>query len=157
MLRWLIPLVLLAAALPARADEHLPPVDDPTVIKQCGACHMPYQPQFLPRESWKKIMDRLPRHFGAKVALSRSARRQIEAYHLANAADVTDAPEGRRYHESIGVGATPLRITHVPHWQSHHARSVDTAVWKDWRVGGKGNCVACHPGAPKGHYSATGS
>lgn len=157
MLRSFILIALLAAAFPVHADEHLPPVDDPTVIKQCGACHMAYQPQFLPRESWQKIMDRLPRHFGTNVALSKSVRRQIEAYHLANAADVTDAPEGRRYHASIGVGATPLRITHVPHWQAHHSRSVDPALWDDWRVGGKGNCIACHAGAGDGHYSAGGS
>jgi len=157
MLRSFILIALLAAAFPARADEHLPPVDNQTVIKECGACHMAYQPQFLPRESWRKIIDRLPRHFGAEVTLSKPARREVEAYHLANAADVTDAPEGRLYHESIGVGATPLRMTQVPHWQSHHARSVKPEVWNDWRIGGKANCIACHPGATKGHFSASGS
>jgi len=157
MRRWFILIAFLGAALPARADEHLPPITNETVKKECGACHMAYQPQFLPRESWQKILGRLPRHYGSKVALPEATRLEIEAYHLANAADVSDTPEGRRYHESIGVGATPLRITHVPHWLSHHSRTVDPALWNDWRIGGKGNCIACHSGAREGHYTATGS
>ena len=51
MRRWFILIALLGAALPARAGEHLPPVTDPAVKQACGACHMAYQPQFLPRDS----------------------------------------------------------------------------------------------------------
>ena len=142
MRNWIIPIVLLGAALPARADEHLPPVTSEAVKTECGACHMAFQPQFLPRESWRKIMSRLPRHFGSKVKLTEDVHREIEAYHLANAADVSPAPEGRRFHESIGNGAAPLRITHVPHWVAAHRGAVEPAVWTDWRTGGKTNCHA---------------
>jgi len=152
MRHWFILIALLGAALPARAHEYLPPVATPTVRKECGACHMAYQPQFLPRESWRKIMDRLPRHFGAKVTLPETTRREIEAYHLANAADAGDTPEGLRFHDSIGEGAAPLRITHVPHWVAHHRRGVKPEVWDEWRRSGKANCIACHAGADSGQY-----
>ena len=151
MRRWLIPIALLGAALPARAGEHLPPVTDPAVKQACGACHMAYQPQFLPRDSWRKIIGRLPRHFGSQVALPETTRRRVEAYHLAHAADVGDTPEGLRFHASIGEGRTPLRITHVPHWLAHH-RGIDREVWDDWRTGGKANCTVCHRDADAGRY-----
>lgn len=152
MRNWIILLALLGTAQPAWADEHLPPVTSEAVKTECGTCHMAFQPQFLPRESWRKIMSRLPRHFGSDVNLTEAARREIEAYHLANAADVSHAPEGRRFHESIGAGAAPLRITHVPHWVSEHRGAVEPAVWADWRIGGKANCRACHRGADAGWY-----
>ena len=114
--------------------------------------HMAFQSQFLPRESWHKIMSRLPRHFGSTVSLPEATRREIEAYHVANAADVSDSPEGRNYHSSIGDGAAPLRITHVPHWVAAHRGAVEPAVWTDWRTGGKTNCRACHRGADAGRY-----
>ena len=147
MRNWIIAIALLGTALPAWADEHLPPVTNEAVKKECGACHMAFQPQFLPRESWRKIMDRLPRHFGSKVDLTEAKRREIEAYHLANAADVSHAPEGRNFLASIGSGPAPWRITHVPHWSLHHRDAVHKALMSDRGIESKADCLACHRGA----------
>jgi hypothetical protein len=152
MRNWIIAIALLGAALPAWAGEHVPPVTSEVVKKECGSCHMAFQPQFLPRESWRKIMDRLPRHFGSKVTLSEAARRDVETYHLENAADVSHTREGKNYLTSIGKGTAPLRITHVPHWVAHHRNAVDKALEADTRIKSKSDCLACHREADTGWY-----
>ena len=48
----------------ANADENYRPIKDAVVLKECGACHMAFQPQMLPKRSWGKIMSELPNHFG---------------------------------------------------------------------------------------------
>ena len=47
-------LLCLAAAGPALAEggAMVPPIDNPVVQKECGACHMAYAPQMLPTRSW---------------------------------------------------------------------------------------------------------
>ena len=47
-------LLCLAAAGPARAEggAMVPPIDNPVVQKECGACHMAYAPQMLPTRSF---------------------------------------------------------------------------------------------------------
>lgn len=152
MRNWIVAIVLLGAALPARADERMPQVANETVKKECGACHMAFQPQFLPRESWRRIMDTLPDHFGENASLPEGVRRQVEAYHLANAADVTRSREGRKFYRSIGNGPAPLRITEVPRWVREHRGEVRPSAWSDPRVKSKANCPACHRGADAGWY-----
>lgn len=64
MRKWIILTVLLGGALPAWADERLPPIANDAVKKECGACHMAFQPQFLPQRSWRLMMGDLANHFG---------------------------------------------------------------------------------------------
>ena len=152
MRNWIILIVLLGAALPARADERLPQVTSEAVKKECGACHMAFQPQFLPRESWRRIMDTLPDHFGEDASLPETVRREVADYHLANAADVTRSHEGRKFYRSISSGPAPLRITEVPRWVREHKGEVRQSAWTDPRVKSKANCPACHRGADAGWY-----
>ena len=37
--------------------------------KECGSCHMAYQPQFLPQRSWNKMMKNLDNHFDVDATL----------------------------------------------------------------------------------------
>ena len=47
-------LAVAAAIVPACAQEleRMPPVTNEAAKKECGACHMAYQPQLLPADSW---------------------------------------------------------------------------------------------------------
>ena len=151
-MRYLIMLAIMTgAAFPAWADERLPPIKNEMVAKECGACHMAFQPQFLPQESWRKVMDTLPSHFGEDASLPEAPRREITGYLLANAGDVSQSREGRKFARSIGNGPPPLRITEVPRWVGEH-REVRKKAWSDPRVRSKANCVACHRGAAFGLY-----
>jgi hypothetical protein len=152
MRKWIIIAVMLGGALPAWADERLPPIANDAVKKECGACHLAFQPQFLPQRSWRKIMDGLPDHFGEDASLPEATRLEIAAYLEANAGDVSGSREGRRIAASIESGQTPIRITEAPRWVREHKGEVRQSTWSDPRVRSKANCVACHRGAENGWY-----
>jgi hypothetical protein len=140
------------AVNPVRAEERMPPVTDPVVKKECGSCHMAYQPQFLPRRSWQKLMETLSDHFGENASLGDVQGKAVLDYLVANASDGARAGrEGRKFATSIPSAQTPLRITDVPRWIREH-REVPASKWADPAVKSKANCVACHPSAEQGIY-----
>ena len=151
--------LLLAAALAvpllqARAEEgtYLPPVTDPTVVKECGACHMVFPPQFLPARSWQKLMTDLSSHFGEDATLSDPAREAITAYLVANAADGPGAGGGQRFLRGLSAADTPLSISATPFWQRVHDE-VTAADLANPAVKSPANCAACHKAADRGDFS----
>ncbi len=146
----------LLAAVPVRADgPRVQVIANPTVDKECGACHMAFQPEFLPARSWKKLMEpkELTNHFGEIATLPEASRVQIEAYLLAHAAGVAPGKESGRVAASIPEGEIPLRITETGRWlQKHRPGEVNPADFQSPRVKSKANCQACHKGASQGLY-----
>ena len=130
------------------ADERYPPVTDELTKKECGDCHMAFQPAFLPARSWARIMDNLQDHFGEDASLPEDKVKHIKAYLMANAAD-------KRWRSKMMRGVrkdwTPLRISELPYWKHEHDE-VSPAAWKDPRVKSKANCKACHKRADRGIY-----
>ena len=135
----------------ALADERYGIVADPMTKKECGDCHMAFQPSFLPARSWEKIMNTLSDHFGEDASLPPEKVAAIRKYLMANAAD-------RRWRSKMMRGVrkdwTPLRITELPYWKREHEEEVPARAWKDPRVGSKANCKACHRYADTGIYEA---
>ena len=150
-------LVTLAAvaALPpvmmaiAEEDERVPPVTDPVVLKECGACHMVFQPAFLPARSWQKIMDGLKDHFGENAELDPAVAKKISDYLSAHAA-------GGFSHSMRGmIGAdAPLRISEMPWFVQKHERKgrISPSALLRAKAKSKADCAACHPDAAKGIY-----
>ncbi|MGQ9367095.1 cytochrome C [Azospirillum sp. ST 5-10] len=126
-----------AAATTVLADEmeRVPPVDHAATKKECGECHMAYQPALLPAASWNRIMDGLADHFGEKASLPDAVAAAIRAHLTRNA--------GR------GDGRL-LRITEQRWWLHEHDFRAD--VWSRKEVGSKANCEACHRLANQGDY-----
>jgi hypothetical protein len=56
-------------------------------VEECGGCHFPFQPGFLPAASWSNIMQGLEDHFGEYAELSPESHQQISNYLIDNAAD----------------------------------------------------------------------
>ena len=143
--------VMGLATTAAVSDERYPPVKDAKTKKECGECHMAFQPAFLPARSWAKIMDNLSDHFGEDASLSPEKTAHIRKYLTANAAD-------RRWRSKMMRGVrkdwTPVRITSLPYWKHEHEEEVSPAAWKDPKVGSKANCKACHRYADTGIYEA---
>lgn len=141
----------LIAASPAHAgDDWVPPVTDPLVRKECGACHMAFQPAFLPARSWDRMMAELPNHFGEDASLPAETAQAIRTYLTANAGDVVMAGRARKYMRWVARGATPQWITRNPDFERKH-RFADR-VWADPKVVTKSNCPACHADAERGLY-----
>jgi mono/diheme cytochrome c family protein len=130
-------LAVAATLAPARAQERVPPVTNEAAKKECGACHMAYQPQLLPADSWRRIFADLGNHFGEDASLDDAMRQEILAYYVANAG-------------SAGSGTAPLRITEQRWWQRKHSEEVRQADWAKAKF--KGNCTACHARAEQGAY-----
>ncbi|MFA7429118.1 MAG: diheme cytochrome c [Rhodospirillaceae bacterium] len=144
-----VPLLLAA---PARAgDDWAPPVTDPVVQKECGSCHMAFQPAFLPARSWRVMMGTLRDHFGDNASVSEDKVRHITAYLEANAGDTARRGLGPDFMRRIAPTASPQRITETPEFVREH-RKVSAHAWQRPGVVTKSNCVACHPGAEQGYY-----
>jgi hypothetical protein len=139
-MRTLIVAASLLAAASAWADEveRVPPVANEAAKRECGACHMAYQPQLLPAEAWRRLFGELANHFGTDASLDEPAQQGILDYYVAHA--------GR----AAGAEA-PLRITETAWWVREHRR-ISAATWAKPEIKFKGNCTACHRQADQGLY-----
>ena len=131
-------------------DEYLKPVSNSTYADQCGTCHFAYQPELLPAESWRLILDGTEDHFGDTVDLDQDARREIERYLTSNAANTSSAELSRKIMRSL-AGRIPLRITNIPYIRKEH-HELPPQVIKQPSVGAWGNCIVCHRNAENGDY-----
>ncbi len=98
------------------------PISDENYNKECGACHLAYQPGLLPEGSWRKLMDAkaLADHFGENAELDEQTRNHILQLLVANSADNSAYKRSKKIMGSLQDGATPLRITEVPYIKSRH-------------------------------------
>ncbi len=141
---------ILLAANPALADGGVAPVSDPLVTKECGACHMAFQPALLPARSWSRMMATLDDHFGEDATLPAETAAAVGAYLTAHAGDTTSGVRAGKFMRWVAPGGAPQRITENPYFQRKH-RFPDS-VWRDPKVVTKSNCPACHLGADQGWY-----
>ncbi len=149
----LLAFLLALAAAPALADRPFPPVANETYKSECGACHMAFQPQMLPRRSWARLMAGLADHFGEDASLEPTVRGEIARYLDANAGDVSGSRAGRKFLRGLPPDAAPLRITELPRWRrEHRPHEVPPSAWRRPEVGSKANCAACHGYAARGYY-----
>ena len=121
---------------------------------ECGSCHMAYQPEFLPKRSWVKMMKQksLEDHFGVDATLDEADRKKILKFLTANAGDSKKVyGEFREFIESIKKNSTPLRISEVPYFKKEH-RKIAKKWIKQKEVKTIANCIACHKKADKGSY-----
>jgi hypothetical protein len=128
-------LFLTGSAALANEFERVPPVTNAATQKECGECHMAYQPGLLPAASWNRIMDGLADHFGDKASLPPDTAAGIRAYLTRNAG---------------GGDGRLIRITEQRWWLRKH--DFTPAIWQRKTVGARSNCEACHREAVKGLY-----
>ncbi len=121
-------------------------------VNECAACHMAYQPEFLPKRSWKKMMKGLDNHFDVDATMDPTDHTILSQYLQENAADAKHIDRTfARFARSISDSHTPLRITEIPKFKREH-REIPQRLIKQKEVKSLANCVACHQGADKGSY-----
>lgn len=144
-------LAVAALAVPASAEGlKVKPVTHEATLKECSACHMAYQPQFLPTRSWEALMKDLGNHFGESAALDPAVTSDITAYLTANAADA--GGKKNRLLRGLDDNVTPLRISEMPWWTRAH-NELSPKAFKRAGVNSPANCIACHKTADTGYYS----
>ena len=128
-------LLLTGAGALANEFERVPPVTHRATLKECGECHMAYQPGLLPAAGWNRIMDGLADHFGDTASLPPGVAAEIRAYLTRNAG---------------GGNSRLIRVTDQRWWRRKH--DFDPAIWTRRTVGARSNCEACHREAANGLY-----
>lgn len=124
----------------ASADEHARAPRNETYTTECGSCHVAYPPKLLPAQSWRSVMDGLPRHFGTDASLDAATSGQILSY-LQQYAGRKPAPPA----------SDAPRITETS-WFAREHRKVSAATWSHPSVKSRANCTACHTKAETGSY-----
>ncbi len=132
--------------------------------KECGSCHMAYQPQFLPQRSWNKMMKNLDNHFDVDASLDANDNKTILTYLTSNAGDdkvkkVVVYLQGKsvdkhlyKMSNSVASNETPLRISQTPYFLKKH-RKIEKRLIEQKEVKSLANCTACHTTANQGSYS----
>lgn len=152
--------LIFAASLVADDDYYffksssgVKPATDQTYLNECTSCHFGFQPGFLPKRSWKKMMGNLENHFGSDASLDEKERNHILKYLIENSADnVSGYKRSTKMNSSISRYDTPLKITDVPYFKREH-REIPKRFITQKEVGSLSNCTACHTTAAKGVYS----
>jgi hypothetical protein len=109
--------------------------------QECGACHAPFPPGLLPKESWQRLMDNLSRHYGTDASVDMATRNALNVWLTAHAGT------GKR------ARSVPPedRITRSD-WFVREHDEVPRAAWSRASIKSAANCGACHSGTADGMY-----
>lgn len=127
---------LAYAEVSAGEIERVPPLRDAMTAKECGECHMAFQPALLPAGSWMRIMEKLENHFGDDATLPSDMANRIRDHLTAHSGRAGDP--------------TNVRITEQSWFVGEHR--FPARVWQRPEIKAKSNCPACHARAEQGIY-----
>lgn len=120
--------------------------------KECGACHMAFPPNLLPRKSWHTIMSRLDDHFGEDASLDAESRDKIEVFLVSNPAETSNEEAAIKILEMMrNKNAPALKITDTEYYKLKHD-DIKPEVFNRDSVKNKANCTACHKWAEYGSF-----
>lgn len=143
--RFALPVLLVALALPAHADNYSVP-KNAAFEEECASCHMAYPPQMLDAGSWHAVMNGLSKHFGSDASLDEKRRIAIADFLVAHSG-------GRKTGDTRDAQGKPLlRITETARFERKH-REIAPATWQRASVKSPANCTACHHQAAAGDYN----
>jgi len=120
--------------------------------KECGSCHLAFNPGMLPERSWRKMMSGLESHFGENASLDPKTAEEITRFLVENSADQGGGRRSSKIAQSISASSTPLRITETSYFIRKHDE-VRASVFQRKSIGSPANCAACHKGAEQGDFS----
>ena len=140
-----LPVLLVALALPAHADNYSLP-KNAAFEEECASCHMAYPPQMLDANSWRAVMNGLSKHFGSDASIDEKRRIAITDFLVAHSG-------GRKTGDTRDAQGKPLlRITETARFDKKH-REIAAATWQRASIKSPANCTACHAQAAAGDYN----
>ena len=140
-----LPVLLVALALPAHADNYSLP-KNAAFEEECASCHMAYPPQMLDANSWRAVMNGLSKHFGSDASIDEKRRIAITDFLVAHSG-------GRKTGDTRDAQGKPLlRITETARFDKKH-REIAAATWQRASIKSPANCTACHVQAAAGDYN----
>lgn len=112
---------------------------------ECGSCHFPFQPVFLPTASWQVMMQHLDDHFGENAELSEQDHANLLTYLTSNAADKINREIPNKVMWSLRYTPSPERITETAFFKHEHDKIPGDQL-------SFSNCDSCHKRALQGSY-----
>lgn len=128
------------------------PVDNKLYDKECGTCHLAFQPGLLPQRSWAKLMADLGHHFDTDASLAQTDRTTLLEYVTKNSSENSNSRLSQIMSKYINANETPIRITETMPFMRWHDE-ISSRVFARASIASPSNCAACHTGAAKGDYS----
>ncbi len=125
---------------------------NPVYEEECGSCHFPFQPGFLPASSWQGIMETLDDHFGENAELGDERRQQITDFLLANSAGQTNGEIPSKVNWSLRYTPNPKRITETAFFKHEHREIPPWILQQKEQQLTFANCDSCHTRARQGSY-----
>ena len=119
----------------------------------CGDCHFAYQPGWLPKRSWEKMMEpgELEDHFGDNAEMEEEDRLATLKYLLEHAAETSDYKRPKKTLASIKPTETPLRISETRYLKRKHS-DIPEKLIKQKDVLSLAQCNKCHQHAKEGVF-----
>lgn len=114
---------------------------DKFYIKECGSCHMAFQPELLNTNSWISMMNNLSNHFGTDASLDSVDTKKIKEYLAQN----SNKKEMRNPDNVIAISKMP--------WFLKEHRKISKKTLSHEKIKSFSNCVACHTKANSGDYN----
>jgi hypothetical protein len=130
------------------------PVASKVYLRECGECHLAYQPGLLPARSWDALLtaDALRQHFGVSAELDAAVLGELRAYAMANAADKSWFKRSRKIAVATASGPAPLRITQLVYIERAHSDIPAQRIAGNPDVKSLSQCDKCHIQAAQGVY-----
>ena len=121
--------------------------------QECGSCHFPFQPGFLPEASWQLIMSELEDHFGENAELTDEDQEYILNYLKINSADAGDKRLSHKVLWSLRSAPVPMRITETPFFRHEHDEISPRMLHNNGDKISFSNCDSCHTQALQGSFN----
>lgn len=132
--------LLIATIIILNADDfRMPKTINPLYQKECGSCHLAFQPSLLNRDSWSKMMDNLQDHFKTDASLEPTDTKLIKDYLVKNSSQNLKNPDN------------VIAISQMP-WFTREHRKISQKTISNEKIKTLSNCVACHARANQGDY-----
>lgn len=142
--------------LMGESRQPIVPVTNATYNKECGSCHMAYQPGLLPPRAWAQIMTpaALKDHYGDDASLPDDLRQEIDSVLGVDSANLALQGDtlGQTATGGVSAGALP-RISTTSYFKREHDEIPLRLVKGNPEVGSFSKCNACHRRAPEGDYN----
>ncbi|MES9992676.1 MAG: diheme cytochrome c [Candidatus Thiodiazotropha sp.] len=120
--------------------------------EECGSCHFPFQPGFLPVQSWREMMLNLDDHFGENAELEDEERDRLLGYLTSNSADRINAEIPNKVMWSLRYKPSPKRITETAFFRHEHDEIPSRVMQRLKDKVSFSNCDGCHTRAMQGSY-----
>lgn len=134
------------------ADTDFAAVTNAKYAKECGSCHLAYQPGLLPERSWRKVMESLPDHYGDNAELTVADQQALTDYLVNNSAERANYKRSAQMLHSIRKSDTPVRISQVPFFIREHREVANRAKGNE-KIKSIAQCELCHQKANDGSYA----